>query len=142
MTKENAKLVSQKISNLKIEQASIKVRPLSNELNETTGNIKYSLLGNTMFLIMLVIAVAVANYVSVISYYEIIKKKLAIKNFLGQSNLKDISNYLLTNGIITVVISLGINPFFILLIIPESIVFFMILQNKSFKNTALILKGE
>ena len=111
-------------------------------LNETTGNIKYSLLSNTIFLIILLVTVAVVNYVSVLSYYEIIKKKLAIKNLLGQSNLKDISNYLLTNGIITVVISLGINPFFILLIIPESIVFFMILQNKSFKNTALILKGE
>lgn len=142
MTKENAKLVSKKISKLKIEQASIKVGPLSNELNETTGNIKYSLLSNTIFLIILLVTVAVVNYVSVLSYYEIIKKKLAIKNLLGQSNLKDISNYLLTNGIITVVISLGINPFFILLIIPESIVFFMILQNKSFKNTALILKGE
>ncbi|SFG32990.1 hypothetical protein SAMN04487761_11310 [Lachnospiraceae bacterium C7] len=142
MTKEKAKLINREIDKLKIEHASIKASPLSDELNETTGTIKYSLLTNTIFLVILLVTVAVVNYVSILSYYEIKKKMLAIENLLGRSNLKEISTFLIINGIITLIISLGINPFFILLIIPESIVFLMILQAKSFKNTTLILKGE
>jgi len=67
---------------------------------------------------------------------------MAVYSLLGRKTVNDIFNFIFYNATIIVAASIIINRIFMFLIIPETIIFYIILSRKSFESIGTVIKGR
>ncbi|MCR5836945.1 MAG: hypothetical protein K6G88_10610, partial [Lachnospiraceae bacterium] len=63
-------------------------------------------------------------------------------SLLGHEPIEDIYSFIIYNGTIVIIVGLIVNKLFILLTVPETILFYLLLKRKSFENIPVVIKGR
>ena len=142
MTENAAKQVEEKLLTMGYEKADIEMEALSVELRTHISTYQTELFESVMYFFIIFLTYILVDISLYSIYYEFKKKKMAVYSLLGRKTVNDIFKFLIYNAAIVVVASIIINKLFMFLIIPETIIFYIILSRKSFESIGTVIKGR
>ena len=142
MTETVAKKLENKLKKMGYERSDIELEPLRTEILVFISNYQTDLFESVMYTFIILLTYLLVDITLYSVYYEFKKKKIAVHNLFGKNAMEDISSFLIYNATIVVIASLVVNRIFIFLVLPETIMFYLLLKQKSFKNIGTVIKGR
>lgn len=142
MTETVAKKLENKLKKMGYERSDIELEPLRTEILVFISNYQTDLFESVMYTFIILLTYLLVDITLYSVYYEFKKKKMAVLNLFGKNAMEDISSFPIYNATIVVIASLVVNRIFIFLVLPETIMFYLLLKQKSFKNIGTVIKGR
>ncbi|SDB36164.1 hypothetical protein [Eubacterium oxidoreducens] len=142
VTENVAKQVEQKLLKMGYEEADVQMEPLSGELRTHIATYQVELFEKIIYFVVLLFAYILVDISLFVIYYEFKKKKMAVYSLLGKKTVRDILTFLIYNAAIVLVVSGVVNKTFMLVVIPETVIFYVILSKKSFESIGSVIKGR
>ena len=124
------------------EKADIEMEELGVELRTHISTYQTELFESVIYFFIVFLTYVLVDISLYCIYYEFKKKKMAVYSLLGRKTVNDIFNFIFYNATIIVAASIIINRIFMFLIIPETIIFYIILSRKSFESIGTVIKGR
>ena len=142
MTENVAKQMEEKLLTMGYEKADIEMEELGVELRTHISTYQTELFESVIYFFIVFLTYVLVDISLYCIYYEFKKKKMAVYSLLGRKTVNDIFNFIFYNATIIVAASIIINRIFMFLIIPETIIFYIILSRKSFESIGTVIKGR
>ncbi len=142
MTEPVAKKMEQKLLTMGYEKSSVELEPLSEELRMHISTYQTELFESVIYSIIIFLTYLLVDLTLFSIYYEFKKKKMAVYSLLGHEPIEDIYSFIIYNVTIVIIVGLIVNKLFILLTVPETILFYLLLKRKSFENIPVVIKGR
>ena len=134
--------LEEKLRNMGYENSDVELKSLRRDNNIFISNYELELFENTFYSLILIITYILLNITIITIYYEFKKKKMAVYNLFGKDADEDIQLFLIYNAIIVAMTAIVVYKLFILLVIPEVITFYVLLNKKSSSGIATAIKGR
>lgn len=140
LNNKSAKMLKKELVNLGLD--SIRVDSLSKEYNIFKGNIELNLFESLFHVVINVLLFLLCILSIVTIFLELRKKEFAVYRLIGKYPVNSICKFMILNGIITVCISVIVNPIFLILFIIEALIFSILFHQYIKRKAVLAIKGE
>lgn len=137
-----AKRLEEKLKTMGYEKSDIELKSLRRDINIYISNYSLELFENGFYSMILIITYILLDLTIITIYYEIKKKKMAILNLCGKDVNEDIQMFLIYNAIIVSMTAIVVYKAFAVLVIPEVVIFYILLNRKSSNGIATAIKGR
>lgn len=138
----SSKAVEKKLTNLGIDANSIRVDSLKKDYNIFKGNLEVNLFESLFHMIINILSFLLCILSIVTIFLELRKKEFAVYRLLGKYPVTSISKFIILNGIITIGISLVVNPIFLILFFIEVLIYSILIYHYINRKAVLAIKGE
>ncbi|WP_223556590.1 MULTISPECIES: hypothetical protein [Lysinibacillus] len=142
LDKNGAEIIEQELAHLGIDTNSIRIETLNSDYNILKGNLELNLFESLFHMIINLLSFLLCVLSIVTIFLELRKKEFAVYRLVGKYPIKTISKFTILNGIITIGITLIINPTFFFLFFLEGIIYGVLLHQYMRSKAVLALKGE
>lgn len=139
---KSSKIIEQELVNLGIDTNSIRIDSLKKDYNILKGNLELNLFESLFHMIINILSFLLCILSIVTIFLELRKKEFAVYRLLGNYPVKSISRFMILNGIITIGITLIMNPDFLFLFFIEGVIYGILLYQYMSRKAVLALKGE
>lgn len=140
--KKGAEIIEKELLNLCIDENSIRVDSLNKEYNLLKGNLQLDLCESLFHMIINFLSFLLCIVSIVTIFLELRKKDFAVYKLIGKYPIKVIGKFILLNVVITIAISLIVNPIFLSLLFIEVIIYGVFIYKYMENKAVLALKGE
>lgn len=142
LDKNGAEIIEKELVDLGIDTNSIRIEPLNNDYNILKGNLELNLFESLFHMIINLLSFLLCVLSIVTIFLELRKKEFAVYRLVGKYPIKSIGVFTFINGIITLGITLIVNPAFFFIFFIEGIIYGVLLHQYMRSKTVLALKGE
>ena len=139
---KSSKVIEKELTNLGIDANSIRVDSLDKEYNIFKGNLELNLFESLFHLIINLLSFLLCILSIVTIFLELRKKEFGVYRLLGKYPVTSIRKFMILNGIITIGISLIVNPIFLILFIIEALIYSVLIYQYINRKAILAIKGE
>ncbi|HOV25083.1 MAG TPA: hypothetical protein PK566_01805 [Pseudobacteroides sp.] len=142
LKKKSAEIVEQSLVNMGLDKYSIAVEPINDEYNILRSNAQLDLCESLFHFNINLLSFLLCGVSIVIIFLELRKKEFGVYKLIGKYPIRIIGKFAILNAIITITITLIINPVFTFLLFAEAVIYGVLIF-KYIKNKAVLtLKGE
>lgn len=142
LDKESAEIVNKELANLGIDINSISVDLLNNEYNILKGNLQLNLCESLFHMTINLLSFLICIVSIVTIFLELRKKEFGVYKLIGRYPIKVIGKFAALNGVITIVVSLIVNPTFLSFLFIEGLIYGFLICKYMRNKAILALKGE
>lgn len=142
LDKEGAEIVNSELANLGIDINSISVDLLNNEYNILKGNLQLNLCESLFHMTINLLSFLICIVSVVTIFLELRKKEFGVYKLIGRYPIKVIGKFAALNGVITIVVSLIVNPAFLFFLFIEGLIYGFLICKYMQSKAILALKGE
>ncbi|WP_079710203.1 hypothetical protein [Paraliobacillus ryukyuensis] len=142
LDKKGADFINQELDHLGIDTNSIRIDSLNNDYNILKGNFELDLFESLFHVIINLLSFFLCVLSIMTIFLELRKKELAVYRLVGIYPINSIGKFTILNGIITIGITLIVNPSFLILFFIEGIIYGVLLHQYMKRKAVLVLKGE
>lgn len=142
LNKESSKLIKKDLVDLGLDENSIRVDSLNKEYNLLKGNLQLNLCESLFHMTINLLSFLLCIVSIVTIFLELRKKDFGVYKLIGKYPTKVICKFVSLNVVITIVISLIVNPIFLFLLFIEGIIYGAFIYKYMRNKAVLALKGE
>lgn len=142
LDKGSAKIIEQELIRLGIDTYSIEVDSLNEEYNNLKANLQLDLCESLFHMIINLLSFLLCIVSVVTIFLELRKKEFGVYKLIGKYPIKAIGKFVILNGVITIGITLIVNPMFLFLMLIEGIIYGIFIYKYMRNKAVLALKGE
>lgn len=139
---KSSKVIEKELTNLGLDANSIRIDSLDKEYNIFKGNLELDLFESLFHLIINILSFLLCILSIVTIFLELRKKEFGVYRLLGKYPVTSIRKFMILNGIITIGISLIVNPIFLMLFIIEALIYSVLIYQYMNRKAILAIKGE
>ncbi|WP_110114471.1 hypothetical protein [Bacillus sp. CGMCC 1.16541] len=142
LDKKGAEIIEGELVRLGLDTNSIRIDSLNSDYHVLKGNLELNLFESLFHVIISLLSFLLCVLSIITIFLELRKKELAVYQLNGLYPIKSIGKFAILNGIITVGITLIINPIFFFLFFIEGMIYVVLLHRYMRSKAVLVLKGE